>query len=230
MTRAPRLLWVQTMVRTMSRIDPLLRPLHLIGGLGGRRHVLPDLAIESRSAEEAGGRERSEGATELAFDVIVEIPRGQRNKYEYDHRSGRVRLNRTLFTSMLYPADYGFIEGTLGLDGDPLDALVLLDEPTFPGCVVCCRPIATYEMFDESGRDDKVMCVPDGDPRYSNRQDLSNLSPFLLGSIQHFLESYKDLEPASFTSKGSWMGRKRAEEVVAASFERARSSSEVAPN
>ena len=96
----------------------------------------------------------------MEFDVLVEIPKGQRNKYEVDHASGRIRLDRTLFTSTQYPADYGFIENTLGLDGDPLDALVLLQEPTFPGCLIKCRAIGMFRMTDEAGGDDKVLCVP----------------------------------------------------------------------
>lgn len=102
----------------------------------------------------------------MNFDVVVEIPKGQRNKYEVDHDTGRIRLDRTLFTAMTYPADYGFIEDTLGEDGDPLDALILLGEPTFPGCLVRCRAIAVFEMRDEEGPDAKVIAVPDSDPRY----------------------------------------------------------------
>ena len=96
----------------------------------------------------------------VEFDVPVEIPKGQRNKYEVDHETGRLRLDRTLFTSTQYPADYGFIENTLGLDGDPLDAMVLLQEPTFPGCLITCRAIGMFRMTDEEGGDDKVLCVP----------------------------------------------------------------------
>src|SRR3979411_164274 len=92
----------------------------------------------------------------VEFDVIVEIPKGQRNKYEMDHETGRIRLDRMLFTSTRYPADYGFIEGTLAPDGDPLDALVLLDEPTFPGCLINCRVIGMFRMRDEKGADEKV--------------------------------------------------------------------------
>ena len=96
----------------------------------------------------------------MDFDVTVEIPKGHRNKYEVDHVTGRIRLDRTLFTSTQYPADYGFIEGTLGEDGDPLDALVLVQEPTFPGCLIRCRTIGMFRMTDEKGGDDKVLCVP----------------------------------------------------------------------
>jgi inorganic pyrophosphatase len=101
-------------------------------------------------------------------DVLIEIPMGQRNKYEMDHASGRIRLDRMLFTSTRYPADYGFIENTLADDGDPLDALVLLDEPTIPGCLINCRVIGMFRMRDEKGADDKVLCVPAADPRHEH--------------------------------------------------------------
>ncbi|HUR73934.1 MAG TPA: inorganic diphosphatase, partial [Sporichthya sp.] len=93
----------------------------------------------------------------LQFDVTIEIPKGHRNKYEVDHVSGRIRLDRMLFTSTRYPADYGFVDNTLGADGDPLDALVLVDEPTFPGCLILCRAIGMFRMTDEKGGDDKVL-------------------------------------------------------------------------
>jgi inorganic pyrophosphatase len=101
----------------------------------------------------------------MEFDVLIEIPRGSRNKYEVDHSSGRIRLDRTLFTATQYPADYGFVEDTLGEDGDPLDALVLVQEPTFPGCLIRSRAIGMFRMTDEKGGDDKIICVPAGDPR-----------------------------------------------------------------
>jgi hypothetical protein len=105
------------------------------------------------------------GSEIVEFDVVIEIPKGQRNKYEMDHETGRIRLDRMLFTSTRYPADYGFVEHTLADDGDPLDALVLLDEPTFPGCVISCRAIGMFRMRDEMGLDDKVLCVAATDPR-----------------------------------------------------------------
>src|SRR5690242_17345650 len=100
----------------------------------------------------------------MEFDVLIEIPRGSRNKYEVDHESGLIRLDRTLFTAKQYPADYGFVPETLGEDGDPLDALVLVLEPTFPGCLIRSRPIGMFRMTDEKGGDDKVLCVPRGRP------------------------------------------------------------------
>ncbi|PZS27892.1 MAG: hypothetical protein DLM59_15630 [Pseudonocardiales bacterium] len=111
----------------------------------------------------------------MDFDVTIEIPKGQRNKYEMDHSTGRIRLDRMLFTSTRYPADYGFIEETLGEDGDPLDALVLVDEPTFPGCQIRSRAIGMFRMTDEMGGDDKVLCVPANDPRPGLR--LSSVFP-----------------------------------------------------
>ena len=99
----------------------------------------------------------------MQFDVVIEIPKGSRNKYEVDHDTGRVKLDRYLYTSMAYPTDYGFFENTLGEDGDPLDALVLLPESVFPGCIVEARPVAMFQMTDEAGGDDKLLCVPAGD-------------------------------------------------------------------
>ena len=113
----------------------------------------------------------------MEFDVTIEIPRGQRNKYEVDHETGRIRLDRYLFTPMAYPADYGYIEDSLGEDGDPLDALVLLPEPLFPGVVVEVRPIGVFHMTDEAGGDDKVLCVP-VDPRNVDVQDITDVNEF----------------------------------------------------
>src|SRR5205085_7296464 len=107
-----------------------------------------------------GGAELGRRRSNVEFDVTIEIPKGQRNKYEVDHRTGRIRLDRMLFTSTRYPADYGFVEETLGGDGDPLDALVLVDEPTFPGCLIRCRTVGMFKMTDEKGPDEKVLCVP----------------------------------------------------------------------
>src|SRR6202040_1676242 len=107
-----------------------------------------------------GTPRKGAGLPTMEFDVFIEIPRGSRNKYEVDHESGLIRLDRTLFTSTVYPADYGFVRDTLGEDGDPLDALVLVLEPTFPGCLIRSRPIGMFQMTDEMGPDDKVLCVP----------------------------------------------------------------------
>jgi inorganic pyrophosphatase len=156
----------------------------------------------------------------VEFDVTVEIPKGQRNKYEVDHESGRIRLDRMLFTSTRYPADYGFIEGTLAPDGDPLDALVLLDEPTFPGCLIRCRAIGMFRMRDEKGSDDKVLCVAATDPRMAHLVDIEDVSEFELLEIQHFFEVYKELEPGKLVEAANWVSRTQANEEIDSSRER----------
>ena len=158
----------------------------------------------------------------LTFDVVIEIPAGSRNKYEVDHATGRIRLDRTLFTSTQYPADYGFIEGTLGDDGDPLDALVLLDEPTFPGCIIECRAIGMFRMSDEAGGDDKVVCVPAHDPRKEHLRDIHHMPEFDKLEIQHFFEVYKDLEPGKSVEGATWANRAETEVEIEASFQRYR--------
>jgi inorganic pyrophosphatase len=156
----------------------------------------------------------------MDFDVTVEIPKGHRNKYEVDHKTGRIRLDRTLFTSTQYPAEYGFIEGTLGQDGDPLDALVLVPEPTFPGCLIRCRAIGMFRMTDEKGRDDKVLCVPAEDPRQEHLRDIHHLGEFDRLEIQHFFTVYKDLEPGKSVEGATWVGRAEAEAEIKASIQR----------
>ncbi len=164
----------------------------------------------------------------MEFDVLIEIPKGHRNKYEVDHTTGRIRLDRMLFTSTRYPADYGFVEDTLGQDGDPLDALVLLDEPTFPGCLIKCRAIGMYRMTDEAGRDDKVICVVANDPRHEHLRDIHHLPEFDRLEIQHFFEVYKDLEPGKSVEGATWCGRSDAEKEIHASFDRNRSGQNAA--
>lgn len=156
----------------------------------------------------------------MEFDVTVEIPRGNRNKYEVDHTTGRIRLDRTLFTSTQYPADYGFIDGTLGQDGDPLDALVLVAAPTFPGCLIRSRAIGMFRMRDEAGADDKVLCVPAGDPRLVNLQDIDDVAEYDRLEIQHFFTVYKDLEPGKSVEGATWVGRAEAEAEIEASYRR----------
>jgi inorganic pyrophosphatase len=156
----------------------------------------------------------------VEFDVTIEIPKGQRNKYEMDKELGRIRLDRMLFTATRYPADYGFVEGTLGGDGDPLDALVLLDEPTFPGCLIRCRTIGMFKMTDEAGPDEKLLCVPVADVRQEHLRDIRHLPEFDRLEIQHFFETYKDLEPGKSVEGASWVGRAEAEAEIEASRER----------
>jgi len=150
----------------------------------------------------------------MEFDVTVEIPKGHRNKYELDHATKRIRLDRTLFTATQYPADYGFVEDTLGQDGDPLDALVLLAEPTFPGCLISCRAIGMYRMTDEAGGDDKVLCVPASDPRQEHLRDIHHLPEFQRLEIQHFFTIYKELEPGKSVEGATWAGRAEAEAEI----------------
>ena len=156
----------------------------------------------------------------MDVEVVIEIPKGQRNKYEVDHHTGRIRLDRMLFTSTRYPADYGFIEDTLGGDGDPLDALVLLEEPTFPGCLITARVIGMFEMTDEKGDDAKVLCVPAGDPRMEHLSDIHHVPEFDRLEIQHFFEVYKDLEPGKTVEGIKWVDRAAAEAEVEASRKR----------
>ncbi len=142
--------------------------------------------------------------------VVIEIPRGSRNKYEIDHETGRVFLDRRLFTATTYPADYGYIPDTLGGDGDPLDALVLLEDPVYPGVWVQARPLGVLYMHDEAGEDAKIICVPPREPRWQDVMDLSDLTPQLVEEIQHFFEVYKALEPGKTSSTAGLAGREAA--------------------
>jgi len=156
----------------------------------------------------------------MQLDVTIEIPKGQKNKYQIDHDTGRVYLDRYLYTSMGYPADYGFIEDSLGEDGDPLDALVLLPEPVFPGVIVPARPVGMLRMADEAGGDDKVLCVPASDPRWDHIADIADVPSFELDAIEHFFVHYKDLEPGKYVEAGAWANREAAEAEVTRSLDR----------
>ncbi len=139
----------------------------------------------------------------LTFDVLIEIPKGSRNKYEYDFTLHKIRFDRTLFSSMMYPGDYGFIPETLALDGDPLDVLVLCTEPTYPMVVAEVKPVGVFHMTDEKGPDEKLICVPVSDPIWSKRDDISELNPHRLKEIEHFFQVYKDLEKKKVDT-GGW--------------------------
>ena len=164
-----------------------------------------------------------------SFDVIIEIPKGSRNKYEMDFHADRIRLNRTLFTATQYPADYGYIEGTLGRDDDPLDALVLVGSPTFPGCVIRVRAIGMFCMTDEKGPDEKVLCVPAQDPRYAHMKDLVDVPTFDRREITHFFEVYKELEPGKSVDNSHWEGRDATYAEIERSRARAVGTAEPAP-
>ena len=155
-----------------------------------------------------------------AYDVMIEIPRGSRNKYEVDHETGRVYLDRVLFTAFVYPVDYGFFEGTLGLDGDPVDALVLLEHPVFPGVGVRVRPVGVLNMSDEAGSDAKVVAVPHKDPRWQHIQDLDDVPQQTRNELEHFFRRYKDLEPGKFVDIEGWGSAADAERIVQEGFTR----------
>lgn len=128
------------------------------------------------------------------IEATIEIPRGSRNKYEYDHDRGVYRLDRVLYSSVHYPTDYGFIGGTLAGDGDPLDVLVIVEEPTFPGCHMRVRPIGTLIMMDEKGPDEKILAAPVDDPRFSEMASLADLSEHWKLEIAAFFRTYKELQ------------------------------------
>jgi inorganic pyrophosphatase len=144
------------------------------------------------------------------LEVVVEIPRGSRNKYEYDHERHIIRLDRRLFSATVYPADYGFVPDTLAEDGDPLDVLVLLEEPTFPGCWVTVRPVGMLWMEDEKGHDAKIICVEPNEPRFRDVTELDDVQPELLAEIRHFFDVYKELEPDKTASTGDFEDRTAA--------------------
>lgn len=156
------------------------------------------------------------------YDVVIEIPRGSRNKYEVDHVTGRVFLDRVLFTSFVYPVDYGFFENTLGLDGDPLDVLVLLEVPVFPGVGVKVRPVGVLKMSDEAGSDAKILAVPYKDPRWAQIRDLADVPEQTRNELEHFFRRYKDLEPGKFVTIEGWGDAAEAEQLVQDSFDRLR--------
>jgi inorganic pyrophosphatase len=147
----------------------------------------------------------------LAF---IEIPKGSRNKYEYDEEIDRVILDRFLSSSMVYPTDYGYLIGHRGRDGDPLDAMVCVSEPTFPGCVIAVKPIALFKMRDEKGEDDKIVCVPTHDPGWNTAETLEDITEQLQNEITHFFSVYKQLEGKAVEVEG-WRSREEAIEVIA---------------
>lgn len=142
--------------------------------------------------------------------VEAEIPRGSRNKYEIDEETGAVRLDRVLYSSVHYPTDYGFIPDTHAPDGDHLDVLVIIEEPTVPGCRMQVRPIGMLKMRDEKGEDHKIIAVPVADPRFEGVGDLSDVHPNWLREIENFFNVYKTLEPNKVVAIDGWAGREEA--------------------
>jgi inorganic pyrophosphatase len=161
---------------------------------------------------------------EETIEVFVEIPKGSRNKYEYDPERKLIRLDRRLFSATVYPADYGFIPNTLGEDGDPLDALVLNADPTFPGCLVTARPLAVFWMADEKGPDAKIICAPHPDPDLDDAHDLPDLPRHVLAEMKHFFTVYKDLEPGKSSSTRDYEGRDAAWAEIRTAQERLRNA------
>ncbi len=159
------------------------------------------------------------GISEETVLVRVEIPQGSRNKYEYDKDRDEIMFDRMLYSSMHYPTDYGYVEQTLARDGDPIDVLMLVWEPTFPGCLVEARPVGVFLMADEKGPDEKLLCVPVSDPQWSHVDSLDDVPPHLLREIEHFFEVYKDLED-KFVEVDGWEGRKKAFSLLHDSIER----------
>ncbi|MBB2203940.1 inorganic diphosphatase [Gluconacetobacter takamatsuzukensis] len=163
---------------------------------------------------------------DVPFDinVVIEIPQGSSVKYEIDKDSGAVVVDRILFTPMAYPAAYGFIPGTLAADGDPADALVLIPAPVVPGAVIRARPIGMLRMEDESGQDEKIICVPHDKvhPQYSKVEKLEDLPEITLQAIEHFFTRYKDLEKGKWVKVTGWAGREEAGEIIKSSLAAAR--------
>lgn len=145
--------------------------------------------------------------------VVVEIPKRSRNKYEYDEEGGFIKLDRVLYSSLHYPGDYGFIPRTLHDDGDPLDVLVMTNEPTFAGCVIEARPLGIFHLIDRGKLDDKILAVPHTDPLFDNYRTLSDVPPHFLDEVGHFFSVYKDLEAAEVEGKG-WEGLERARQEI----------------
>ena len=158
----------------------------------------------------------------MEIEMVVEIPGGSRNKYEMDHGIGRIRLDRMLFTATRYPHDYGYIPDTCAEDGDPLDAMVMLEEPTFPGCQITVRSVGVFWMLDEKGPDAKVLTVPSRDVRYAGINDLSDVHAYVLDEIAHFFDIYKSLEPGKSADVRGWQDREVADRTIGEAVERAR--------
>lgn len=153
-----------------------------------------------------------------SIHVIVEIPKGSQNKYEFDKELGVLRLDRVLFSSTIYPGDYGFVPQTLALDGDPLDALVFVTNPTFPGTLIDVRPIGVLKMVDQGQEDDKLLCVPVNDIRFNGMQDVHDVEQPFLNEIAHFFAVYKELEGKKVEILG-WENAASAKKIIERSVE-----------
>jgi inorganic pyrophosphatase len=155
-----------------------------------------------------------------ALVCVVEIPKGGRNKYEYDPELGGIKFDRLLASAATYPADYGYLRDTLGLDGDPLDALVCLYEPTFPGCLIPVKALGMFKMRDEKGSDDKIICVPFHDPYWNHYERLEELPLLLRQEIEQFFSIYKELEKGKEVQIDGWCSREEALLEISAAKQR----------
>ena len=152
-------------------------------------------------------------ADEEPLNVLIEIPKGSRNKYEWDEELAAIKLDRYLFSSVVYPTDYGFVPETWALDDDPLDAMVCVTEPTFPGCVIPVKAIALLRMSDDEQKDDKILCVPHNDPNWNTIESLADLPERFRTEIEHFFSIYKQPEGKDVTVDG-WFSREEALEEI----------------
>ncbi|PPD57747.1 inorganic diphosphatase [Dehalogenimonas etheniformans] len=193
----------------MSPEKPLDRNSSEIRIITGDEPVCPPKTKTERKAEDE----------EMVLTILIEIPKGSQNKYEWDKERKIIKFDRMLFSAVHYPSDYGFILDTLAEDTDPLDALVLVSEPTFPGCLIDAKPIGLFRMRDEKGPDEKILCVPMGDPHWNFIQELSDVPPHLLKEIEHFFRIYKELEKKKTGVEG-WEDRDSAIKAVQASRKR----------
>lgn len=155
----------------------------------------------------------------MIVSVMIEIPKGSRNKYEYDKEKQKLKFDRMLFSAVHYPSDYGFIQETLAMDGDALDALVLVWESTFPGCIIDAKPVGLFKMWDEKGPDEKILCVPLSDPLWNHIESISDVPPHLLKEIEHFFSIYKELEEKKTGVEG-WEDRESAIRIIKESQKR----------
>jgi inorganic pyrophosphatase len=178
------------------------------------KHNIKELTRGAKMSVKKSGKSKKVNIT-----VMVEIPKGSRNKYEYDKEKKRLKFDRMLFSSVHYPSDYGFILETLGQDGDPLDALVLVWESTFPGCIIEAKPVGVFKMSDEKGPDEKILCVPLSDPLWNHVERLSDVPPHLLKEIEHFFSIYKELENKKTIIEG-WENLESALKIIREAQER----------
>ena len=162
------------------------------------------------------------------LEIFVEVPMGSRNKYEWDFERQALILDRMLFTAVRYPGDYGFIPETLALDGDHLDAIAILGEPTFPGCTIPTRVLGMLDMADDKGEDEKILCVADHDPRWRDLKELEDVPQHLLDEIAHFFAIYKDLEQKEVEVRG-WKGRAEALRIITEAKDRFPGPAETIP-